>query len=671
MQNFLKIGLFIALVVVIAQLFPHKSRTFKYHYEVGRTWNQEDLVADFSFPIYKTEEQFRREQDEAKQQFAPYYNIDAKSAARHSSDIIAAAQNRHLSGNLQSYLQMQFDHVYAIGIISIADMERMEKNGYSHLTVVDSRHLASAHLLKEVFTPRTAYDRILSLAPEGSTEALKDLNLNNYLLPNLSFDTLTTRNILDATLAGIAPTQGMIQSGETIIRNGETITDRTAQVLRSLEKALSEDGVSASTERLSILGNLILICALISLLVVYLWVFRQQMFRDLNTLLFLAMIMTIIIALACVVTKYTHLSIYIVPFAWVPIIVRVFFDARTALYTHIITVLICSMLASMPFEFLLLQVSVGMVAVSSLRDMTQRAQLAQTAGWILLAYSLGYTAFALSISGDWHTINWQLYIYFACNALIVICAYGIIYIIEKVFHLLSSITLVELNNINSGLMMEFAEKAPGTFQHSLQVSNLAMEAARRIGANPLLVRTGALYHDIGKMACPQNYTENQQDGVNPLSQMDYVSAAQEVIKHVNEGVAIAEKNNLPQVIVQFIQMHHGTSKTRYFYNSYKNAHPNEEFDESVFQYPGPRPQTKETAILMMADAVEARSRSLNQYTEESIAQMVDNMISSQMADGQLEDTPLTFKDIKDIKAVFIKKLISMNHHRIEYPELNK
>ena len=333
--------------------------------------------------------------------------------------------------------------------------------------------------------------------------------------------------------------------------------------------------------------------------------------------------------------------------------------------------MICSLLAPAPFEFLILQIAAGMVAVGSLRDMAQRSQLVQTAAWILFTYALGYTAFTVGVSGSFRSLQWWMYVYFIVNALLIVFAYGLIYIFEKSFHLLSSITLVELTNVNSELMLEFAEKAPGTFQHSLQVSTLAMEAAKRIGANTLLIRTGALYHDIGKMMAPQNFTENQQDGVNPLDSLDRITAAQTVIAHVANGLKLAERKHLPEVVQQFIRRHHGTTKTGYFYNSYCNEHPGESVDESLFRYPGPKPNSKETALLMMADAVEARSRSLTSFTEQDIADIVDQMIDAQIADGQFEETPLTFRDLRDIKQTFVKKLVSINHHRIAYPDLKK
>jgi putative nucleotidyltransferase with HDIG domain len=365
----------------------------------------------------------------------------------------------------------------------------------------------------------------------------------------------------------------------------------------------------------------------------------------------------------------------LIPFAWAPIIARVFYDSRTAIFIHIITVLIVSAATPAPYVFVVLQVIMGVVAVISLRDMTQRAQLAQTALFVFLAYSVVYTAMAMLVTGDMSSLEYNHYIYFAINAVLVICAYGLIFLFERTFGLVSNITLVELTNVNSNLMLEFAEKAPGTFQHSLQVSNLATEAAKRIGAKVLLVRTGALYHDIGKMTQPECFIENQ-TGNNPLQSMPYAEAAKVIINHVEEGERIARKHRLPEVIVHFIRSHHGTSVTRYFYNTAVNAAKAAggtaaDVNKADYAYPGPKPSTKEAAILMMADAIEARSRSLSELTEQSIAAMVDQMIDLQVADGQFSETVLSFKDLEDIRAVFKQKLIEINHHRIIYPTIEE
>ena len=667
----IKISVLAVLVGIIIAIFPRTTSHFSYRFTEGQVWEYEDVVAPFDFPIYKTGEQLRKEQQDVLKQFAPYYNVDHKVADRQLALIVDAANARRMSEETKEYLMQQVSTIYRQGILSLADMEELQQEGFAHITIVNQYHVATAYPLEYCYTPKSAYDILFASAPIASQQEVKTLELNSFLLPNLILDKQTSNNMREALLSEVAPTQGMVLAGERIVSKGEVLTAEQVRKLQSYQMALDQRGEENGSELLGHIGTATLILAIVVLLVLYLFVFRPRLFRDINTMLFFAILVCTVVAMACAVVNYTNLSIYIVPFAWVPVIIRVFYDSRTALYVHLITIMICSLLAPAPFEFLLLQIAAGMVAVGSLRDMAQRSQLVQTAAWILFTYCLGYTAFTLAVSGNFSALRWEMYIYFIANALLIVFAYGLIYIFEKSFHLLSSITLVELTNINSELMLEFAEKAPGTFQHSLQVSNLAMEAAKSIGANTLLVRTGALYHDIGKLASPHNFTENQQDGVNPLSGMDPVSAARTVISHVDAGIDMSEKLNLPEIVREFIRCHHGTTRTAYFYNTYRNAHPGEPIDESLFRYHGPKPYSKETAVLMMADAVEARSRSLETFTEESVTQMVDQMIDAQMADGQFEDTPLTFRDLYTVKRTFVRKLISMNHHRIAYPDLQK
>lgn len=666
-QLSVKILIFVLMLIVIAIAYPHKNGSFGYRFEIGRPWTHSLITAQYDFPIYKSEEQVRLEQSEALRSFAPYFNVSPRVAKQQQQAIEKAAEGK-ISAEEKAYLLQKTKEFYANGILSLEAVKQVEAHGYSSIIVVNAKHQASAYQLSDCFTPRAAYDVLLAGSPEGENTRLNRIGLNGLLVPNLLYDSATTASMHKNLLAEVTETCGLVQKGAKIIDRGEIVDADTYQVLVSLKRVMEERGIDTARANWMFVGTLFIFALFITLMALYLWVFRPQLFADVRALLFFCLLMTVVIVVACAVTRFTPLSIYIVPFTWVPIIIRVFYDSRTALYLHLITVLICSFLAAVPFEFLILQMAAGMVAVSSLKDMAQRSQLFQTSFWIMLTYMCCYTAFILATKGGF-LVHWHIYIYFIINALLVVCSYIIIYMFEKTFRLVSNVTLVELTNINSDLMLEFAEKAPGSFQHSLQVSNMAMEAAKPIGANALLVRAGALYHDIGKMAAPQNFIENQQDGRNPLSAMSYERAAATVISHVSEGVRIAEEHDLPEVVIAFIRMHHGTSKTRFFYNSYVNAHPGEPVDDSLFQYPGPKPNTKETAIVMMADAVEARSRSLQEYTEEAIAAMVDRMIGQQMAEGQFEDTPLTFRDVQIIKQVFTRKLISINHHRIAYPEL--
>ena len=438
--------------------------------------------------------------------------------------------------------------------------------------------------------------------------------------------------------------------------------------MKSLQRATDGDELNQGEDVWRVVGEVVLILVLIVLFFVYFVLFRPKVLESIRATEFMILMMLGMLGLLALVTQYLELNEYIVPFAMLPLVVRVFFDSRTALYVHIIAVLLAGQMVPDTTEFVFLQILVGMVAVSSLKDMNSRAQLVKSALLIFLVYGVSFVAMELARGVDIESVDWTMLFVFGLNAVALLFAYGLIFIIEKMFGFLSEVTLVELSNINSPLLMEFSEKCPGTFQHVLQVSNLAVEVAKKIGANALLVRTGALYHDLGKMVNPMYYTENQ-TGVNPLDELPYEEAAQVIISHVQEGVKIAEKHNLPYQIVEFISMHHGCSKVKYFYNSFKNKYPDREVDERKFTYPGPLPSTKETAILMMSDAVEAASRSLKSYDEESIAKLVEGVVNGQMSDGQFRNSPISFKDVEVAKCVFVEKLKNIYHTRIQYPEL--
>ena len=616
-RTIFRLSIFVVLAVVVVLMFPRYNNAFRYHYEVGKPWGYTTLTADFDFPIYKTDEQLEKDQQQLLSTFAPYFKY------------IPRVQRE-------------------VKVVPLETMEWLQKEGYSRIAIQQTKYPVS-----EVYTPMTARKKF-----------------GYDCATNLVLDTARTEDMRAKLLATVSPTQGLVQKGEKIIDKGEIVTERNYQILQSLRRAYEDESLGHRQRTLSIFGEAMLVTLFLCLFVIYLYVFRIAYLRSVATVSFFCLQMFIVIALACLALRF-NLSVYLIPFAWVPILTRVFFDSRTALFLHFTTILITSIVVPAPVEFFFIQIVVGMVAVSSLSDMTRRAQLFQTAAWIFLAQSVAYTALTFAQAGVWSSIDLWMYLYFFICGLLTVGCYGLIYMFEKMFRFISSITLVELTDINSELLHTLAERAPGTFQHSMQVSNLAAEAAKAIGANALLVRTGALYHDIGKMTDPIYYVENQTGSENPLLKMDPRDAAQVVISHVTEGERIARRNHLPEVVINFITTHHGTSLVRYFYNTYCNSHPNEKVDETLFRYPGSKPTTKEGAILMMADAIEARSRSLAEYTETAIAEAVNQMIDVQIADGQFAETPLSFKDVEDIRRVFISRLVAMNHHRISYPTLNK
>ena len=416
-------------------------------------------------------------------------------------------------------------------------------------------------------------------------------------------------------------------------------------------------------------GISLLVGGLIVCFFLYFYHLRKQIFSRKKDVFFSLSMMMFFIVLTEIGISYELFNVYIIPYAIIPIVVRNFFDSRTAQTTHLITVLICSLMVSSPWEFVLLQIFVCMVTVYALRDLTQRWQLIVCSFYILLTYTLAYSGILLLQNGDISNCDWNMPIYFGINFLLVMCAYPFINILEKIFGYISNVTLIELSDINLPVLQQLSEKAPGTFQHSLQVSMLGTAAAVKVGANPQLIRTGALYHDVGKMENPLYFVENRLAGPNPHDELSLVESARIITKHVPDGVKIAEKYSIPQTIIQFIKTHHGKGKAKYFYNSFVNQFPGEPIDESAFSYSGENPDTKETAILMMADSVEAASRSLTDYSENSLRNLIDKIINGQIADGLLENAPLTFKNIKEIKQVFLERLLSVYHLRITYPEI--
>ena len=632
MKSSLRISLqvlsFALLAALSIYLAPKYSNPFKYHFEVGQPWAYGLVTAEFNVPIYRTEAQLAIEQQKVLRDYAPYYLLDTTTEQT------------------------------SLYVLPLSEMERLRSLACTHVSVVHNR-VAQQVPVSNLYTPKTAYEKV-----------------HKNIVPNLQYDSITSENMRQNLLSSISLTEGMVQTGEKIIDTGEIVSEHTYQILESLRRTIEEKNISHRQSMTSTIGVSVYIVILVLLFGLYLYTYRRKLLDNLRHVLFFTILMALVISAAFLVLRHFSASyIYLIPFAWVPIIARVFYDSRTAIFVHIITVFIVSIAAPAPYVFILSQVITGIVAVISLRDMTQRAQLAQTAFFTFLMYSVVYTATTLLVTGSIENVEYNDYIYFAINAVLVICAYGLIFLFERTFGLVSNITLVELTNVNSNLMLSFAEKAPGTFQHSLQVSNLATEAAKRIGAKVLLVRTGALYHDIGKMAHPEYFIENQ-SGINPLQSMPYAEAAKVIISHVEDGERIARKHHLPELIVHFIRSHHGTSVTRYFYNSAVNAAKSEgksaaDVRKEDYAYPGPKPSTKEAAILMMADAIEARSRTLGELTEQSISDMVDQMIDVQVADGQFAETVLSFKDLEDIRAVFKQKLIEINHHRIIYPTIEE
>ena len=665
--------IFIATVSVIVYFLPNEGK-FNYQFDINKPWKYGLLQASFDFPIYKNDMQVQKEQDSILATYQPYFHIE-KNVEKEMIERLREDYNKTLRHSLPGtdyirYIERMLKEMYRNGIIAGNDLTRMEEDSITAIRTVE-QNTATSRPVGQLYTVKDAYEYLLNAdTTHYKKKVLQQCNLNNYITPNLIYDEAKSEAAQKDLLSNISYANGFVLNGQKIIDRGEIVNEQTYNILESLRKEWEKRSDSLQETRLTLAGQILYVGIFLFCFMVYLDLFRADYYERKGSLSLLFALIVLFPVIASVMVSQSLSSIYIVPFAMIPIIVRIFLDSRTAFMAHVTIILLCSITLRFPHEFILLQVVAGMVSIYSLRELSQRSQLLRTALVVFASYALLYFAFELIHEDDLTKLNTRMYIYFMINGILLLFAYPLLFILEKTFGFTSNVTLVELSNINNSLLREMSEIAPGTFQHSLQMANLAAEAANKIGAKSQLVRTGALYHDIGKMVNPAFFTENQ-SGVNPHKSLNYEQSAQVIISHITDGLKLAEKHNLPKVIKDFISTHHGRGLTKYFYISYKNEHPDEEVDAEKFRYPGPNPFTKEQAILMMADSVEAASRSLPEYTEESIGTLVDKIIDAQVAEGFFKECPITFKDIALVKALFKEKLKTMYHTRISYPELKK
>lgn len=665
--------IFIATVSVIVYFLPNEGK-FNYQFDINKPWKYGLLQASFDFPIYKNDLQVQKEQDSILADYQPYFQID-KEAEKNVLSKLREDYNKTLRHSLPGtdyvrYIERTLKALYEDGIIAGNDLKRMEEDSIIAIRLVD-KNVATSRFIDQLYTVKEAYEYLLNAdTAHYKKKILQQCSLNDYITPNLVYDEEKSEAAQKDLLSNISWANGFVLNGQKIIDRGEIVDEQTYNILESLRKEWEKRSDSVQEKRLTLAGQILYVGIFLFCFMAYLELFRADYYERKGTLTLLFALIVFFPVLSSIIVEQNLSSIYVVPFAMIPIIVRVFLDSRTAFMAHVTIILLCSITLRFPHEFILLQVVAGMVAIYSLRELSQRSQLLRTALVVFISYALLYFAFELIHEDDLTKLNTRMYIYFMINGILLLFAYPLLFLLEKIFGFTSDVTLVELSNINNSLLREMSEVAPGTFQHSLQMANLAAAAANKIGGKSQLVRTGALYHDIGKMVNPAFFTENQ-SGVNPHKSLSYEQSAQVIISHITDGLKLAEKHNLPKVIKDFISTHHGRGLTKYFYISYKNEHPDEEVDQEKFRYPGPNPFTKEQAVLMMADSVEAASRSLPEYTEESISTLVDKIIDTQVSEGYFKECPITFKDIATVKALFKEKLKTMYHTRISYPELKK
>lgn len=666
-QNLIKIAFFVLAAVLIVQSFPREGR-FRYNFQEGKPWRYGLMTAPYDFQIYKTDAEIKSETDSVMQGFKPYLRMDTAILTsiqdKLQNDLL---QNFHgaVPSQYQDFIIKRLAEIYSAGIISAADHSALQQDSVEFVLLLRNR-MAMEKPLTSFYTTTAAYEALFERLPSNiHSGILKTFKLNKYIQENLIPDENSNLKAKATFEKQVSQTEGLVQRGERIIDRGEIISPNTYRILYSLKKVAEVRSVASGGNGV-LIGQVVLVFGLFILQFLFLWFFRPFTYERKANVIFILILITGMVLLTSLVVHSGGVSVYMIPYAILPIMVRTFFDSRTALFAHIITVLISSTIVASPYEFLLLQIAAGMTSVYSLKDLTQRSQLVLCAILVVITYGVMYLGISLIQEGFVSRVNWKMFVYFLVNGGLMMTSYLLIYFFEWLFGYTSNVTLVELSNMNNPLLREFSETCPGSFQHSLQVSNLATAAAQEINANVQLARTGALYHDIGKMSNPIYFGENQ-TGVNPHDKMKPEESARMIASHVAEGMKLANKHGLPLVIRDFIRMHHGTGPIRYFYNKYRTDHPGEPVPACYF-YTGVNPTTKETAILMMADALEASSRSLTEYSEENISNLVDKIINAKIQDGAFKDVPITFRDLEKVKAVFKSKLQSIYHTRIPYPE---
>ena len=662
----------VCITVAIIVWFLPRNEGRMYRYDVGKPWMYGSVIAKFDFPIYKTDEAIKHEQDSLLKHFQPYYSlnplIEKKQVERFLHDY-----EQGINGLPKEYVGIvarQMQEIYQMGIINTNEYNNIFKDSTSMIRFVSGKNAKSLKV-SSFYSTIAAYEHIFANEKLAAQRAIiSRCNLNNYIEANIVYDKEKSDAEKNDLLSSIPLASGMVMSGQKIIDRGEIVNDYTCRVLNSFDKEMKRRSSTQDEIMTTFIGQILFVLILVMMFTSYLTLFRKDYFEKPRSITMLYTMITLFPILVSMMMKHNFFSVYIIPFAMAAIFVRVFMDSRTAFITHVTMILICAAAVKYQYEFIIVQLASGLVAIYSLRELSKRSQIFITAILVTISSCIVYLALQLMQDNQVFNIDPSMYTYFIINGIFLLLSYPMMYLIEKMFGFISNVTLFELSNTNKGLLRNLSEIAPGTFQHSITVGNLAAEIANRIHANSLLVRTGALYHDIGKMTNPVFFTENQA-GVNPHDQLSDLESAQIIISHVTEGLKLAEKFNLPGIIKDFISTHHGTGLTKYFYINYCNEHPDEQVDKEMFQYPGPNPFTREQAILMMADTVEAASRSLNEYTEESISTLTNKLIDSQVAGGFFRECPITFRDIALAKSVLIERLKSIYHTRISYPHLNK
>lgn len=667
----IRVTLVLATVGIVVWCMPRDNRSY-FHVEQGKPWKYADFTAPYDFPIYKSDATIQEERDSVMRLYEPYYkynqNVEQQMIAKFNANYANGIPDLPLS--YTTLIAKRLRSLYRQGIMDQKEYTELRTDTTQMIRVVNGKQAVSVGI-KDIYTAKAAYEQLFmdeQLAQQRTI--LQKCNLNDYITSNLIYDRERSEASKNDLLGGIALASGLVQQGQKIVDRGEIVTEKTYRIIESFKHENELRNESAKQNQLSLFGHILYVTILMICFTLYLSLYRRDYFDKARNITMVYALIIIFALLTAVFIRNTFIHVYILPYAMVPIFIRVFMDSRTAFMTNTTMVLVCAIMLQHPFEFIVIETVAGLIAITSLRELSERSQLFKTAFFVTLICMAVNLAFDWIRSDALSQIDYSTYNYLIVNGIALLFAYPLLYLIEKAFGFTSDITLIELSNTNSTLLRRMSEVAPGTFNHSIQVANLAGEIANKIGAKAQLVRTGALYHDIGKLANPIYFTENQ-SGINPHETLTDIESAQIIISHVTEGIKKADKYNLPKEIRDFIATHHGQGKAKYFFLHYQNEHPNEPVDNLLFTYPGPNPFTREQACLMMADAVEAASRSLPDYTEQSIRNLVERLIDAQVADGFFRECPITFRDIQYAKTVLIEKLKTIYHTRISYPTENK
>ena len=671
--------LFSATVLLLYLILPGEPK-FKYEYRKGFPWQHKNLVAPFDFAILKSDEEIQAEKAEMMNEMVPYFHFDTIVAVRNlmkmNTDLISISGNSADASKTISGLRNKLNEIYQAGIlqrspdtfIELKDKSEIKKRVGSTVTSI---------AIENLYSEKSAYNRMNDFIEEILIEHptyrswLSAFSPEKYIVANLEYDKITTEKEITDRTANVSISRGMVETGERIILEGEIVDNEKFQILESLKTSFRQQTNTVSNAYMLSLGKILFIVSMLGLAIAFIFIYRKDIMYKHRRIAFLMFLMVTMIFVSSLVNMMPKLHIYLVPLAIFPIIIRTFFDSRTAIFMLIITLLIIGFYAPNHFEYILLQFSAGVVAVFSLNKIHRRVHLVKAVFLVFCTYLIVYSALTLIHEGSIRYFNYEMLRWFALSSVFILLVYPLVFIFEKIFGFVSDVTLIELSDSNQPLLRKLAEEAPGTFQHSIQIANLAEEVILKIGGNPFLVRAGALYHDIGKISKPNFFIENQSAGMNPHDELSYIKSAEVIIDHVRNGVKMAYKHKLPEPIVEFISTHHGTTKASYFFLKHRQQNPEESISADSFEYPGPLPKSKEATVVMLIDGIEAASRSLKDKNYDNLNELINNMIDEKIKLGQLDHSALTFNDINIIKETLLNKLINIYHVRIEYPKENR